>query len=107
MNPLNIFRRRRTPLVSPDPAPEYSTADRADGLPRRAPGSSLTPSERLAVDARLDQLAAPLLVTDTGLLASLLSDADARTKGITSALAAEVHVTATTLRHGDLTGGAR
>jgi hypothetical protein len=37
MNPLNLFRRKRTPLVSPDPAPEYSAADHADGLPRRVP----------------------------------------------------------------------
>lgn len=37
MNPLNLFRRKRTPLVTPDPAPEYSTTDRADGLPRRVP----------------------------------------------------------------------
>lgn len=101
MNPLNLFRRKRTPLVALDPAPEYSTADRADGLPRRAPGSTLSPSECLAVDARLEQLAAPLLATDTEFLRDAICDGD------NPVLRSEVFVTAGgAMRHGDLTGGA-
>lgn len=101
MNPLNLFRRKRTPLASPDPAPEYSALDHADGLPRRVPGSSLTPSERLAVNARLEQLAAPLVATDTEFLRDAICDGD------NPVLRAEVFVTAGgAIRHGDLTGGA-
>jgi hypothetical protein len=102
MNPLkSLFRRKRAPLVSPDPAPEYSAADRADGLPRRAPGSILTSSERLAVDARLEQLAAPLVATDTEFLRDAICDGD------NPALRSEVFVTADgSLVHGDLAGGA-
>lgn len=111
-----LKRRRPAPLpvqalaaiVDQDPAPEYSVLDRADGLPRRVPGATLTPAERLAFDAELERLAAPLAAVDTGLLGSLLADADARAKGFTSSLAAEVMVTPDGgLVHGDLTGGAR
>ncbi len=104
MNPLNLFRRRRTPLITPDPAPEYSGADRADGLPRRvsfsAPGSTMTHDERVTLMARLDQLAAPLAV-DTDLLRDAICDGD------NPALRSEVFVTAAgSMLHGSLAGGA-
>ena len=47
-------------LVTPDPAPEYSAADRADGLPRRVPGSTLTPAECEKFEAWMADLAAPI-----------------------------------------------
>ena len=128
MNPLNIFRRRRTPIVTPDPAPEYSTADRADGLPRRVPalffgaGSSAATEDEAIVIAlgALEQhgpraaaavlegfvsvrecVADTLTVPDTDLIRAVLSDGD------NPALRSEVFVTADgALVHGDLTGGA-
>ena len=138
MNPLNFLRRRRpaplavqalSALVTPDPAPEYSAADRADGLPRRVPplffgaGSSAATEDEAIVIAlgALEQhgpreaaavlegfvsvrecLVDAIAVPDTELVQAALSDGD------NPALRSEVMVTPDGgLVHGDLTGGTR
>ncbi|GAA3217901.1 hypothetical protein ACFP63_08850 [Oerskovia jenensis] len=121
-------------IVDQDPAPEYSALDHADGLPRRvselhfgAGATAATEDEAIvmalgALEQHGPREAAAVLegfvsvrecvadvtaVPDTGLLGSLLADADARQKGITSSLATEVMVTPDGgLVHGNLTGGA-
>lgn len=135
---FGFFKRRRpAPLtvqalaavVSPDPAPEYSALDRADGLPRRSSelhfgvGTTARNEDEAIVVAlgALEQhgpreaaavlegfvsvrecLVDAITVPDTDLIRAALSDGD------NPALRSEVFVTADGgLVHGDLTGGAR